>query len=102
MFFIDYFFLHYTAPTEIYTYLLHLSLPDALPVCSDGFPRGGFAQVIPDLAVVYRQVVLGIDIVGIGPQAALKILLYFDHQRKDLERSLRTEDRKSTRLNSSH
>src|SRR3712207_9340749 len=78
----DFFFFNDTATTEIYT----LSLHDALPICEE------FAARIRD-AVAYGATELCIQS-GIHPDWALDDYLGWLRLAK--------EDRKSTRLNSSH
>src|SRR3712207_8410865 len=77
-------FFNDTATTEIYT----LSLHDALPIC--------FAQVGDDL--LRAVLVLGGD--RVAEEAGLPGRGGAVHQLRDAV--LREEDRKSTRLNSSH
>src|SRR3546814_8816347 len=92
--YIGVFFFNDTAPSEIYTALHSLSLRDALPLCLASLHRlDPFAEVIDSLAG------------GRGDQMCLahrigrEIACCVDNQMVPLPRR---QDRKSTRLNSSH
>src|SRR3712207_8780812 len=85
-----FFFFNDTATTEIYT----LSLHDALPISRSVTPHSGTKHLERSLAVVADQP--GVEI-GLERLDAIEQLLVHRRAEEPLQ-----QDRKSTRLNSSH
>src|SRR3546814_15672951 len=102
----DFFFFNDTATTEIYTYRHTLSLHDALPILSHSISRFSELRQQPNIAYSHARRDGNVKVIeqfldsnigdpgnpagGIAASAA------------DMANWLITQDRKSTRLNSSH
>src|SRR3546814_16136978 len=104
-----FFFFHYTATTEIYTYLHTLSLHDALPISHHGDTKA-FARAAHQIFRRYANAVeidlrsrLGMpaEFLFLRAEADARHILFDDEAAYALG-AIVARDRKSTRLNSSH
>src|SRR5690606_41074290 len=90
---ISIFFFHDTSSTDINA----LSLHDALPICCNCLGQ----PPLEELALSYEETAM-IDHTGIGVADVARSAAFYDAALRELGLHRVTEDRKSTRLNSSH